>query len=617
MVGTFTPNLPSSVNVTGTGITTATWTSTYVYTPPTEDDDTVDRDFTLQASIDDATNDQVMTVANSGGTTVSSVVLTLNGGNLAVTEGGSAVAVTVSVDATLQTDADAGYSRSVIVDLEDADDNPTTNPLLGTLTLPITVTATVAAGDLTSALGSVTVTYTPPPRDINTTDETVTLRASTGGQTNDATVTINDVNIIASLVVTLDAAANINVSEDSDARGVILGVNIGFDTGNDELTDGQTRKVVVDLASDSGMQGTFSPTFPVTVTATVAGTAATGTQVLTYTPVADSDVTNTTVTLVPSTDGQDGTGDGANNTTSVTNATLTVTDNDRVSSVTLTLSPNQVKDSAGSTDIAVTATVAFGSDQNANDAHDVVVKLAPGSDLAGTLALPITVTVTVPSGDLDAATGSATVAYTPPGDLDSDDSSFNLVASLENQTSPAVTFTVDDDDVPVGTITISVSPEEIREDIGARDVTVTATLDKNPNGVTVAINATLIGDSPIPTSPVATSITFAANTLTGSVTVSLNPSDDDIPYEWKIRVTGSATAAGYVSGHKDIPVIDDDISIGTLTITAASPPSINAGSGATTVTLTVKGALKDKLEDEGTVIATLTTTAGTFPDGTS
>ena len=33
------------------------------------------------------------------------------------------------------------------------------------------------------------------------------------------------------------------------------------------------------------------------------------------------------------------------------------------------------------------------------------------------------------------------------------------------------------------------------------------------------------------------------------------------------------------------------------------------------MTLTVKGTLKDKKEDEGTVIATLTTTAGTFPDG--
>ena len=124
-----------------------------------------------------------------------------------------------------------------------------------------------------------------------------------------------------------------------------------------------------------------------------------------------------------------------------------------------------------------------------------------------------------------------------------------------------------------GAITITTSISEIREDIGARNVTVTATLtNPAPAAVTVAINAVLIGDSPIPTSPVTTSISIAAGITNGSVTIQLNPSDDDILTNRKIQVTGSASEDGYVSGSLDIPVIDDDISIGTLTITAASPP---------------------------------------------
>ena len=149
----------------------------------------------------------------------------------------------------------------------------------------------------------------------------------------------------------------------------------------------------------------------------------------------------------------------------------------------------------------------------------------------------------------------------------------------------------------------------IREDSRNKDIEVTATLPAAPGtGNTVVVTVVAMGDT-----PTTGTISISGSNTTGTTTVSLVFADDDVHTNRSITVNGRAD--GYQSHSVKVTIWDDDPTIGTLTITKASPPSINAGSGATTVTLTVKGALKDKLEDSGTVIATLTTTAGTFPDG--
>ena len=601
MAGTFTPRLPASVNVIGDGDTQATWTGVYVYAPPTQDDGISARTFTLQASSGGQTGDLAVTVNNAGGTTVSLVTLSLNGSNsVAAEEGGDALAITAVVDALVGTDAEAGYTRPVVVSLASG------STLEGTFspTLPITVTASVTAATLSTtaadtARATTTITYTPAAVDDTETAVgrgTLLANSPFGGQSvanATGTVTEDDINIIQSVSVTLNGSDNISVSEDGSPIGVIIGVSVDLDSERDE---GETRDVVVSLASGSTLQGMFSSTLPITVTATVptgGGTRATGQKVLTYTPQPDADGISTTVTLVPSTAGQD-------DETTITDATLTVTDNG-LSGVTLSLNPDEVKDSAGSTNIAVSVTVNFGTNQTAGDTHDVVVSLASGSTLEGTFSptLPITVTATVPTGqptELDTATGSGTVAYTPPGDLDSDDSSFKLVARLKSQTSPAVTFTVDDDDELVGTITITTDVDQIAENVGARDVTVTATLSTPAaaGGVVVSVMTSLVGSEGKATSlPKNTTITIPAGGVVGSATLSIDPADDDIFSTRSIRVTGSAGSKGYASGTKDIVVLDNDSSMGKVVITA-SPPSVRVGETETqNVTLTVKVVLAE------------------------
>ena len=636
MVGTFTPPLPSSVNVVGDGTPTGTFTGNYVYTPPAEDDGIGTRDFDLQASIDDQTATVTVGVPNSGGTTVSAITIELNGETaVTATEGGDALAITVVVDALVGTDAEAGYTRPVVV----SHTPDGTNPLAGKFSVefPITVNARVTAAtlaadaaDADTARAMTTITYTPAAEDnAEIADGVGTLAATSpfGGQdaaltSANVTVTETDINIISAVAVTLNGGANVDVAEDAAPIGVIMGVSITFDGTREE---GETRDVVVDLASGSTLQGRFSRMLPITVTATVpdgGGTGATGQVVLTYTPEPDANTTPTTVTLTPSTAGQDGTGDGADGTTTVTPATLTLTDDDIVSSVDLQLNGDDalaVDESDGETEVVLSATVAFSEDQTATDTHVVVVDLAPGSTLAGTFdpALPATVTTTVDAADLDAATGGdVTVTYTPPTDPDSTDPApFDLRASIENQTDDA-TVTVTDDSESAGRITITVNPTEIRENIRARDVMVTAELSQGTGPVTVMVTTEVMGqeqtgmETPEPTG----TITIPAGETSGSTTLSLDPTDDNVFTTRTIMVTGTAEDQGYEAGTASIKVLDDDTSIGTLSISAASPPSVTQGSGAQMVTLTVRGALKDKEEETGTVVVTVTTDKGMFPN---
>ena len=215
-------------------------------------------------------------------------------------------------------------------------------------------------------------------------------------------------------------------------------------------------------------------------------------------------------------------------------------------------------------------------------------------------------------------TSAVTVTFSidPMQDGDTDDETVQITAMAGGESGMA-DLTITDDGESAGTITITTSLDELRENVRARDVVVTATLSEtSTDPVTVMVTAEVDGESDMPTDPVTVSITIPAGDTEGSVTVSLDPTNDDTFTTRNIVVTGSAPDAGYVSGSAMIKVLDDDTAIGELTITAASPPSVTTGT-ATDVTLTVKGLIFDKEEDSGTVTATLTTTAGTFPNGTA
>ncbi len=627
-VGAFTPPLPKSVTVTGLDGTNGTWTGVHIYTPPDEDDGIVARSFTLRASAGGQNGDAEVNITNSGGTTASEITIELDGETtVAATEGGDALAITVVVDVLVNgDDVKAGYTRPVEVSLADG------STLAGTFSpaLPITVTAAVTAATVTAdaadpdtARVTTTITYRPGAEDDSETvigSGTLSADSPFGGQTltaATATVTENDINIIDQITISLNGnndADALVVGEGDDPIGVVLLVEVALDNVAGSGEEGDTREVVVNLATGSTLVGSFSQPLPITVTVTRAATAAaSGEVILTYTPVQDPDADDETFTLEGSTAGED-------DDTTITSATVEVTDDDEVSAITLTVNPMTATESGGAISVALGASVEFVAGSRANtNTEDVVVNLAPGSTLAGTFspALPVTVTVTVTDDTTDpiAATGDAvTVTYTPPTDPDSDDPApFDLQASLLGQTSDAVTFTVTDDSEPAGTITITTSISEIRENVRARDVVVTASLSEAApaGGVTVAVEAKVEGASDVPTETVTVSVVIAAGTTQNSVTVSLDPSNDNLFTTRNIVVTGTAPAAGYTMGEAMIAILDDDDSIGDLTITVASPPSVTVGT-ATDVTLTVKGLIFDKEVDSGAVTVTVGTDVGMF-----
>ena len=643
ILGSYAPALPSTVTATVVAgdLDAAIWIGNHTYTPPPIDDDPTARSFSLEAKIGMVTSDpQVISITHAAGTgtTVSagSVVVELNGEEAVIAEeGGSAIAITVVVEALVNgDDVKAGYSRPVTVSLADGGTlNGTFDSGLSTTTsliLTAEVTAdlvTEATTEPDTARATTVIRYTPADEDADeAVSEASTIIASTGdvAATGEA-VTENDINIITSIAVTLDNNANLDVSEDSAARGVLLEVDMVLAQAR---AGGKTWDVTVSLAEDDEVQGTLmqgsqTVSFPLVVTATVPGaptataTTATGNVVLTFTPEPDSNTDPSTVTLSGSVAGETDDDDTVTATTK-TSATLTVTDNDTVSEIAIELDPAMVKDSAGETDITVAVTVTFAdatAAANAIAAPDSVVLTGSGS---GDFTISGKVPLAAVTGEAEQAEGSLVIQYTPPGDADSDDSEAMVTGSLSGQTGMA-TLTVDDDDVAVGDITIAVSPNEIRENVRARDVTVTATLSAGNTGpLTVMVETEMIATTPeaITTTLPTGTITIGATESSNTTVLSINPSDDDVFTTRTIRVTGSASAAGYNSGFADITVLDNDNAIGDLTITAASPPSVTTGT-ATNVIVTVKGLLFDKLEDSGTVVATLTTTLGSFQNTTN
>ena len=534
---------------------------------------------------------------NQGGTSISNVILQLNGEDaITVPEGGGRTAITVSVSGEVA-DQEEDYSRPVVVDITTAaaDRVGTFSPAL-----PITVTASVEADDNATAdtvEGEMVIMYTPPAVEDDDPDDTadspMTLQASAGTETNDATLTVTDINIISEVEVTINGDAAFSIGEDDGARPLALGVSITFDSGNSELEAGQTRTVVVDVAEDEDnpLVGTFNPALPVTVTATLSSpTSAAGSMAITYTPAADDDTDDAMFSLVGSTDGQDGDPDADPATgTDITPVTVTVTDNDTVSEIVLDLNGDTagtgitIKEDAGATTVTLTATVTLVA--GASGARDVVVDLATGgvgsfsmttvADGVTTTANVASVTVNVPDG----SPGTADVIYTPAPDADTDSEEIKLEASIANESATGeATLTVEDVSTSAGTITITTSLDELRENVRARDVVVTASLSKaSTDDVTVAVKAEVIGQDPEDTETVTAEIVIAAGDTENSVTVSLDPANDEVFTDRTIRVTGSADAAGYTSDTADIAVLDDDDSIGTLTITVASPPSVTTG----------------------------------------
>ncbi len=273
--------------------------------------------------------------------------------------------------------------------------------------------------------------------------------------------------------------------------------------------------------------------------------------------------------------------------------TLTIEDDDKEQTVTITLSPDELTEEGGAQVVTVTVMLEHAPLTGEGD----MVKVTARSN-----------GVTIDSDDVDVSSGSGTGMLTirPAPDADSDHETVVVTATYdddddgdEDEPTPELmataTLTIVDTEggpiVPpaVGMVTLTTDTDRVREDARARSIQVTATLPEAPgtgNTVVVMVTGTVEGtDGGTTVSSV--DISISGTNTSGTGTLTITPHNDDAYTTRTVKLT--ATASGYNSGEAaPIVIVDNDASKGTLSFSNAQPPSVTMGGGAQSVTLTVK-----------------------------
>ena len=294
-----------------------------------------------------------------------------------------------------------------------------------------------------------------------------------------------------------------------------------------------------------------------------------------------------------------------------------VDEGDVTSSYTVSLSPSGVKPTADLTVSYATAdgTATAGTDYTAKSDTLTFTNTAAGSQ---------TFTVETTEDAIDEGTGETfTVTISSP--------SGGGGAGPSLGTTSVSTTISDDDDAPTG-ITLSASPSSLGEDDGATSVTVTATLNGGTTrtSATVVTIGTLAGSATKGTDYTATSlasITIPANTATGTGTITITPTDDEVVEgDETITVPGTtATQVGLAVSSATVTLTDDDKGTTTpgdkdsadLSISGPSGNVSEGGNAVFTVTLSkavaaqVQVAWSAPLGTDAAEGADLGTTSGT------
>ena len=259
---------------------------------------------------------------------------------------------------------------------------------------------------------------------------------------------------------------------------------------------------------------------------------------------------------------------------------------DATTSYTVSLSPSGVTPTSDLTVSYATAngTATAGSDYTAKSGTLTFTNAAAGSQ---------TFTVQTTEDTIDEGTGETfTVTISSPS------GGGGPAPSLGTSLKSVTTTITDDDAAPTG-ITLSASPNSLGEDDSATSVTVTATLNGStlPSATVVTIG-TLAGTATKDTDYTATSlasITIPANSTSGSGTLTITPTDDQVVEgDETISIPGTTTVSGLSVTSATITLTDDNKTTTTPTddkdsseLSIEGPTSnVSEGSDATfTVTL--------------------------------
>ena len=631
-------------------------TATLVLSPATIDESGADNASTVTATLDRASSkDLTLTVSAGAGVTLSAnKVLTIDAGE---TESEGTVTLTAA-----DNDVDAA-DLEVTVSATASGGNGVANPADQTLTIrdddtrgvtvaPKTLTVRETDDSTTNGDNESEEIYTVV-LDSKPAAGTVTV-AVTSGDTKAATVspeslTFNTTNWSTAQTVTVtgvdDDTDNTDDKRTLSVTHAVSTTGDGNDYGALESADPVTVTVTDDDAAPTGIALSAAPSTvaenaataeTITVTATVTGGTAYDTNTDVAITVGDADdtaksgtdyaaVTGFTITIPAGQSSAEGSFDlnptndaldeanetlsvkGASGTLKVTKATVTITDDDALPSLSID-SPSVDEGDAGET-AALTFTVTL----DAASGRQVTVAYADAGTGSATSAVDY---AAVSAGTLIFAPGetSKTIAVTVTGDVIDEDNE-TVVLRLSSPVNATV-GTADG----TGAITDDDAPPTVRVDDAAAvtegdDPAVTANMTfpvtlsaASGKAVTVAYalggTATAGADY---TAPNPLSLTIAAGTTTANIVVPIKGDELDEPNETVTVTLGtlanatlnSAQGAGTATG-----TITDDEGTPTATL-ALSPAAINeSGAGnASTVTATLNQATSQDL--------TLTVSAGT------
>ena len=524
-------------------------------------------DFTLSST-------ETLTIAAGDTTSAGAVTVTANGNAVdspdkqvtvsGTAAGGNGVAVPLSVTLTL-TDDDGLPSVTLTLSptsiSESGGVSTVTATLSGVSSAAVTVTVgaaavapavssdytqtgttlTIAAGDTTST-GAVTVTANG--NAVDSPDKQVTVSGTAAGGNGvaaplDVTLTIADDDGLPSVTLTLSPTSISESGGVSTVTATLSGVSSAAVT----VTVGAAA-VAPAVSSD------YTLSSATTLTIAAGDTTSAGAVTVTANGnTVDSPDKQVTVS---------GTAAGGNNVANPLSVTLTLTDDDGLPTVTVTLSPPSISESGGVS--TVTATLSGVS----SAAVTVTVGAAAVAPAVSGDFTQTGTTLTIAAGD---TTSAGAVTVTANGDaVDSPDKQVRVsgtAAGGNNVANPSsVTLTLtDDDELP--TVTLALSPTSISESGGVS--TVTATLSGvSSAAVTVTVGAAAVapavsGDYTLSS---ATTLTIAAGSMAsvGTVTIAANDNKVDAANK-RVTVSGVAQNARAAADSATVAVTAAELTI--------------------------------------------------------
>ncbi len=484
--------------------------------------------------------------------------------------------------------------------------NPATSYTVGLYSGAIPSDLTTASGPIGGSeaeYSSSNSTHTFTDADINTGMYWVRMKVEVDGDgaSSIPTYFASEITVRADYILSVNPNS---VREDAGKTNVAVKVRVADDTAVDVDT-----YVVLGLGESAGLNSRFRITLP-TLLIPKGKKEATGT--IAFTPISEETDNNDLTIAIE--------GNAAADRV-VKSTAITLIDTDKQSSeINLSFSDADLSRRDGTTNIVVTATL-NGKKQRKDLRFSLTIDEArsEASGLRRDLDYTaIMATITIPDRKVS---GRATIIIRPKDEGTGDGTGFIWVeadsdAGLTNDEDTPITVNANSIEItgdPAKEITgLTATPFSIREDAGAKEVTlkvslenalladekVQFTIDDDSDGLGEAFDSAVDAERDVDYYAEPQPLIIPKGETEGTTTIIVTPinnKDNDPPRAFKVNAR-VGTQESFVTG---ILITDDDTTSDSITL-EVSPAEINEGAGATEVTVT--GTLNGKVFDDNVIV---------------